>query len=303
MAVILIHTSNLLVMGSNVEVERPDSLKIEFVNHTISLTQNMVLNDPDVLIIAANLLITQSVSESTVFRRSNLHDITFFSNVYRDKGLHFANSNLQLSHKATSADFVTANSVLTISQTLVGSRSFSQILSLTQALGLNIVDAVTITQNPGLISAVSVFKENNPQLINIPVPVFPSSPSNVILTFGTKTMTLRPPILGDMNSLEHAKINRRTRGGELIVFRDPSWPRTEKLHYRFENVSEKSAKDFLEFVDASLGQDITLTDYEGFNWTGIIVNPESIIEQIMRGKHYECDLPFAFDLEFQGEQQ
>ncbi len=96
-------------------------------------------------------------------------------------------------------------------------------------------------------------------------------------TYGSHTLVLRNPDFGNKDSVESRRINRKTRGGDLIVMRDPIWPTTEILDMTFSYLKEKQVNAIVEFLKMSLGQQIGLTDYEGRTWTGIIISPTEAI--------------------------
>ena len=53
----------------------------------------------------------------------------------------------------------------------------------------------------------------------------------------TDSVTLRAPNLGNKDRLSFNRIVRETRGGTLIVFADPIWPKLETLVLSFSGLS------------------------------------------------------------------
>ena len=102
---------------------------------------------------------------------------------------------------------------------------------------------------------------------------------SVTLTKGSLTITLRNPDFGNIQKIDVAKINQRTRGGDLIIYRDPIWPITKTISYTFTNLTQKKVDSLLFFIEATVGQNITLTDFEGTIWTGTITTPSNDIVQ------------------------
>lgn len=99
-------------------------------------------------------------------------------------------------------------------------------------------------------------------------------------TYGTHSLVLRNPDFGNKDSVESRRINRKTRGGDLIVMRDTIWPVTEILEMTFSYLKESQVNAIVEFLRMTLGQQVGLVDYEGRAWTGIILTPsESISTQ------------------------
>jgi hypothetical protein len=106
-----------------------------------------------------------------------------------------------------------------------------------------------------------------------------SDPHQITLTFGSNVLILRNPEIGDARNLEIARINRKTRGGDLVIYRDPTWPITEVLRFSFTALTDTKAYQLDYFLQVSLGQLITLVDYEGRTWQGIIRSPQGTITQ------------------------
>jgi len=122
-----------------------------------------------------------------------------------------------------------------------------------------------------------------------PLPPRPTAPTivnydNVQLSYPvnapTDTVTLRGPELGNKNRLHNQRINRETRGGTLIVFADPIWPKMETIILDFYALSETECQDTLDFVSTSLGKLIKVRDWEGQVWIGIIVTAGPIIREV-----------------------
>lgn len=116
----------------------------------------------------------------------------------------------------------------------------------------------------------------------------------ITLSFsGVKSVTLRNPDFNNQQNIEISRINRKTTGGDLIIFRNPVWPTTEVLDYKFSFLSQIDVNNLLEFIYQTLGQIVTLVDYEGVIWTGIIITPAAEITQPGRDNH-------AAHFQFQG---
>ena len=93
----------------------------------------------------------------------------------------------------------------------------------------------------------------------------------------TDTITLRGPNLGNQNNLNFQRINRETRGGTLIIYADPIWPKMETMILEFQGLSETDSQDALTFVATSLGKIIRVRDWEGQLWSGVVTSNDPII--------------------------
>jgi len=114
----------------------------------------------------------------------------------------------------------------------------------------------------------------------------------VTLTSNYSTITLRNPEFGNRDRSSFQRINRETRGGTLIVYADPTWPRTQQIILEFTGLSEAKAQEFLTFVAYSIGQNIELKDWESREWGGIIISPQNPIV-----RDGECNISVSLELE------
>jgi hypothetical protein len=95
------------------------------------------------------------------------------------------------------------------------------------------------------------------------------------ITSVTHTLTLRGAELGNRERMHFQRINRETRGGTLIVFADPIWPKNDHLVMDFVGLTETETNQVRSFVKTTLGKQVTLRDWEGRNWVGVIVSPDN----------------------------
>lgn len=114
-----------------------------------------------------------------------------------------------------------------------------------------------------------------------------------VLSFGATTLILPSPDFENVEKLDFDRINRKTRGGDLIVFRDPTWSATTTLVYRFSYMTQTKVDSLLRFMRQTLGLTIALTDFEGFIWSGVILTPAGEVAQPGRQN-------FTAQFEFQG---
>ena len=118
---------------------------------------------------------------------------------------------------------------------------------------------------------------------------------NVSFIYQGTTHLFRRPNLGNGDEINFQRINRRSRGGDINIFRDTEWPKTEVQHLTFTFTSEAEARRMLNFVSFTLGQIIQYIDHEGVTWEGIIQNPTTELTQTGRST-------FEISLLFEGDQ-
>lgn len=109
------------------------------------------------------------------------------------------------------------------------------------------------------------------------------------------TLTLRAPNLGNRDRSQMNRISRETRGGTLIVYADPIWPKIQTLVLNFSGLTTVEAHALHTFMDDHLGQEIGLMDWEHRFWGGVLTKLDDPIVQDGKG----CK--FSVGLEFEGE--
>lgn len=110
----------------------------------------------------------------------------------------------------------------------------------------------------------------------------------------TDSVTLRAPEFGNKDRLSFNRVLRETRGGTLVVFADPMWPKIQTLVLNFVGLRQNEAQDLLTFFDDYLGLEIGLIDWEQRYWKGVITTPDSpVIEDSFNS--------FSASFEFEGE--
>jgi hypothetical protein len=118
--------------------------------------------------------------------------------------------------------------------------------------------------------------------------------NNVQIFYPIETMAtlieLHGPDLGDIDRVGHSRINVETRGGTLIVYADPIWPRSRSLVLNFNGINDTQGSALLDLFNSSLGVEIGIRDWYGRVWSGIVTNPDTALIQ-----NHNCD--FSIQLE------
>jgi len=109
------------------------------------------------------------------------------------------------------------------------------------------------------------------------------------------TLTLRAPNLGNRDKLQMSRVSRETRGGTLIVYADPMWPVIQTLVLDFSGLTQAEASGLHTFMNAHLGLEIGMLDWEHRFWRGIITDLSKPVVQDGRGCKY------SVGFEFEGE--
>ena len=198
----------------------------------------------------------------------------------------------------------------TISKPLENIITFGQTVSAEKVLGRTIINTLTFGSfvTFSLVNRTTP-KEYKPFVGETDVPNLPMPPSATIIgpmpgitapfelvypSTGAVTdyVILRAPELDNRDRLAYARVNRETRGGTLIIYADPNWPKVHLLALTFTGLSYTDAHNLLTFVKAHLGKEIGLIDWESRYWKGIITNPNNPITE----DHYDlCTASFEFE--------
>ena len=117
--------------------------------------------------------------------------------------------------------------------------------------------------------------------------------STITLTVGSDSITLRAPLFSDREELFLERISRKTRGGDLKVYRDEQWAKIRTFRYKFDGLDADKVLEMFQFLHLSLGLKVTLVDHEGLTWEGYIVNPQGETAQYVR----QCGNTTEFDFE------
>lgn len=126
---------------------------------------------------------------------------------------------------------------------------------------------------PGNVRVVAMRAEQRPitrrDTVVLQYPI--NDPSIVI--------TLKAPNLNNKMLTKISRIQRMSRGGELICFRDPLWTEKTVLNWAFEGLNSTQAQGCLELCSESCGDLIQIVDYESRTLQGILMNPNNPISQ------------------------
>lgn len=176
-----------------------------------------------------------------------------------------------------------------------------------------------VTQNLGIRQAVSFHIDNSaPPNVECtyspfvgtvtsgitPPPTTPPTLGTATLTLThpfvdpTTTLILRNPELNNAERFQFARINRTTRGGDLKIFSDPTWPKQETLKVQIEALTSAQKDSLVSFFEDNIGLEIGLLDDENRQWKGIITQPDADITDVSGN-----DCTYSVIFEFEGELQ
>lgn len=248
-----IPTSNLLLL-TDVAVS---SLKTYIINDTLHLTDTVVD------------LTRQDVHDTLAFIDATYTNIIGV-NVGHALILNDATTEIVIHNL-----FVTATLVDASKRVLVASRAVAAPLSFVQTLEVYVARAGDLcTYAPGVGSG--------PVTISPIPPII--TPSTLTLFWPvvspSLTVVLRNPQFGNKVSYNPNRINRKSRGGQVQVYRDSKWPQFTLLTMDITTLNQTQIDAFKSFLVATLGLVVGIIDHDGFQWSGIITTPDTTITQL-----------------------
>lgn len=292
MAIISISVGNVMGMVQpNTVAEQANGITLPEIKDQLNLAQSVTLyQSPHTILLGNTLALQQSVRWNPK-KISVISPISFQDHAGKAAISISVGDYLAMSGSTRTVLAQATGNQLTFINAANYTRSFTSGYGLTQTVAMNIrrnllpQSTLTISQGVGVIKAGST--------TYIPVTVPTVAPQKVQLTYGSWTLILDSPLFGDVDEIEHLRINRETRAGERVIFHDPTWPVVEKLTYNFDNLNEQKKTDLLNFINVSLGQLVTMIDYNGITWRVMITNPDLEIAQ-------KGDCSYEAQIEFEG---
>lgn len=129
------------------------------------------------------------------------------------------------------------------------------------------------------------------------IPFTPESRSTILFEYPyetpTLTLELRTPEFNDIGLLEFSRVQKRSRGNTLILFRDPTWPKSKTFNFSLRALTQVSRNEIIAFCQTTAGQWIKFTDWRSQVHKVIILNPSNSITQEGRG----CQFTWKVDLQ------
>jgi hypothetical protein len=262
------------------------SPRYEELSNSISIAHDIVQN-----------LVQSALSDSLVLSHQVIlnceRTITFSDSLdLSDDGHKTSQQSLEdtltLSQTLEKLDEIVSLLSLTQSVTFDTGKLIAQAVSLIHQVLLNTVLTRSISHSLTLgHTAIAIVGEYGTCTYNPISTVLPGAPtlvkaSNVTYTCGVSTLILRAPAIGDSDELSYQKILTETSGGTLRNYRKSNWPKARILNYVFDNLDSDEKSEVLTFLKDSLGKQVTLVDYWGRTWIGVILNPEAVHEEASR---------------------
>lgn len=100
-------------------------------------------------------------------------------------------------------------------------------------------------------------------------------------TATSRSVSFKSPRFTDKDVLDYRRINKKTIGGKLIVYRDPNWTARETITFELENLTKEKIIELRGFFLETAGQQLEYLDHRGVTWQVIIKNiGDPVIENV-----------------------
>jgi len=303
--------SSAISLTQNVSASIPKEYSADsYLSGTGDIT-GVDVGDPEALEAAVNAAgLNQSLSVTKVLNLSLQSYISLADQAARAYAL-AVETVIPLSQEARTVEWELVDTGIVLYQTVsvdVCEPTTSE-LTLTQLAEANGVRDRDLTSAISLDSTVSAFIVNlnnygliadQASVLQVVAPTLTPA-SHTILSYPavdpTFTVSLPNPEWDNYIQLEQRRINRRTRGGTLVVARDDNWPSARRLKLDFKGLSERQRTDMLLFLKTTLGKQIRLKDHESREWIGLIITPTTMIKTIQERPTFA---DYELTVEFEG---
>lgn len=100
----------------------------------------------------------------------------------------------------------------------------------------------------------------------------PTSPTHII--------DIDPPVFGNREEVQNLQIQRNNLDGNLITFRDTTWPNKKIFRMQFECLDDTERSNIMTFLSVSLGKPIKFTDHENREFNCLIIDPQGEFTEV-----------------------
>jgi hypothetical protein len=290
------------------------------IEHGLGLTQTVDILFPIKPVVTQLLGITQRTS--TPYREFITHDLGLLDRVDIPLVTQHVTHTLNLVHEVPVGN---AENTLNFVQTIQFSKSLTarSTMNLVSDMSRIMIYNRTLTHDNAIGHALTWLEDSpcgrkryTPFQGENTIPLNVSPPSNVLddpqgeadtfklyqpyLGVHTSEVELRQPELDNRDRNAFSRVSQETRGGKLLVFADPTWPKVRTMAVTIVGLTETKVNEFQTFVQSTVGQMIGLTDWEGRLWSGHITNPN---EQATQDGKARWTITFEFEGEMLDVQQ
>jgi len=108
----------------------------------------------------------------------------------------------------------------------------------------------------------------------------------------TTTVVLKDPVFGNTDRTDANTLNRESRHGVMLGYRDPSWPVIRTKFFNFESLTKESVDELTAFMDLVAGYQIKITDHNDDEFLGFIITGNNEIVTTKDNCSYDVSFEF-----------
>jgi len=270
MRIFSVYTTDVILLVERMRTDRPSLNISESLNfaerlnhnrHYLSITETMTFRDT---LMRTGGIHQTSVTDNFVFTESTTSR-SFQCDIFEILHLTEHKSNLNF------AEHLKLKETLTLDKR----RAKYDTLVFTETIGLKVKRILVINETLNLTEGLTFTQircDERPCLVG---PATNTLSVTLSTSDGRYSVTVMSPDFDNTEALQFTRVNKKTRGGDLIIFRDPQWPKSMTLTYTWKYLSMKDRDNLMNFVANTVGQVFNLLDYEGNNHSVYIKNPDT----------------------------
>lgn len=263
------------------------------ITHSLNLTDSIKLN-PNFQSVSNHLGLSQAIHYNQTRQLTVSNNLNLTQDLSKIPQQH-PFSFLYLYQTINVVKPTQVKSTLNLSQTItvVKGQSVQSTLTLTQTIAVNKSIHLAVSSTLTLRQFKSGYKPNDDFIFGDytigsakATLEFVSGPWNL-------SLPLRNPEFGNTEHLSFTRIFRRSRAGDIKMYRQQTWPASRGFTYTIIGLCPGQSKKLLDFLRITIGRTVRLTDYENRQWDVFIMTPAAeVAEQFSKN--------FSVTLEFQG---
>ena len=183
---------------------------------------------------------------------------------------------------------LTDEATATISRGSVDSLGFTDTASVIVDYNVTTGDTFVISE-----SLMDVLSQNTCDYDESQAGAYPADTGLEFRLVGVGSWNVKAPSFSNKDAFSPHRTVNESRGGTLVITSQPEWPEVEVLTMDFSVLKKQEGLDLQDFLSDNLGKTITLTDWEGRAWTGIVTDTNTPLTEVGTDN-------FSIGFEFEG---
>lgn len=263
------------------------------ITHSLNLSDSITLS-PNFQIVSNHLGLSQSVQYKQV-RNLEVSDTLTFTQDLSKVPAQSTFNHLYIFQSIEVVKPKVVKSTLTLTQTVnvVKGQGVQSNLTLSQSILVNRTVNLSVNNTLTLVQYKSGYKPDDGFIFGDYEIGSAVTTLQFVFPGWNLNLPLRNPEFGNNEQLSFTRVFRRSRAGDIRMFREPTWPASRSFSYTINGLCPGTAKKLLDFLRITIGRTVRLIDYENREWDVFIMTPAAdVSEQFAKN--------FSVSLEFQG---